>query len=1199
MMMAFRTLCVVFLLLAKVCGKANLNNRIVGGQDAVPGSWPWQVSLQACGSHFCGGSLINNGWVLSSAHCFGSYMASQVTVKLGLYTLEGYNAYRESRWLANVIIHPDYKKEQYDNDIALLQLSSVVTFNDYITPVCLAETGSTFHNGTMTWVTGWGKICDKGVVCGSVKRNYISSQACSPLALAGTWPWMASLQLNGTHVCGGTLIAQRFVMSSADCFSSSSNPSDWTVKLGRLNQNGSNPNEVSVNVTNITFSTSAGNNIVVLKLSTTPTLSDFIQPICVDFGNTNFNIGTQCWAAGWGSGGGAQQTLQQFHTTIEDCGNVSSSNSICIDPIPLEQTQRGGPLMCQIGETWIQAAVLTFTSNSMNSTTNSTNSSDVSPSSTNIQAFTTISSFSAFLNFTLSSALSISPYITPVSVAAAGSTIKNGILTWVIGWGNIRVGAVVCGYVKSKNFSGAGSPLASAGVQITTIADTGCHSQLNVCGIANRNTRIVGGLDADPGAWPWQVSLQAYGSHFCGGSLINNGWVLSAAHCFGSYIASQVTVKLGLYTLEGNNAYRQSRWLSNVIIHPDYKKGKFHNDLALLQLSSVVSINDYITPVCLAETGSTFHSGTLTWVTGWGKIGDEVNLPSPGILQEVPVQIIGNKQCYCLYGGFKFSFYFENITNTLCAGLLEGGRDACQGDSGGPLVIRQGFQWIQVGIVSFGEVCAHPNAPGVYTRVSQYQNWIIQEITTNQPGFIKYTSCGIDDDLQVTCTGLPSAIVCGSAQLNTLSGTGSTLASAGTWPWMASLQLNGIHICGGTLIAQQFVMSSADCFSSSSNPSDWTVKLGRLNPNGLNPNEVSVNVTNISFSTSGNNNIAVLKLATTPTLSDFIQPICVDFGNTNFSISTQCWVAGWGSGGGAQQTLQQLNTTIVDCGNVSSSNSICIKAIPLEQGGTQSLMGDSGGPLVIKQGNQWIQAGIVSFGFGCALPFFPGVYTRVSQYQDWINAIITTNQPGFVTYNTSNGTDSDQQMTCNVSPFFHIPIQPPVVCGSAKRNNVSEADSSLASAGTWPWMASLHLNGTHICGGTLIAQRFVMSSADCFSSSNKSSDWSVKLGWLDQTDSNSNGVSVCVSNISFGTSASNNIAVLKLATTPNLTDFIQPICVDFGKNSFSIGTQCWVAGWGSGGGAQQTLQQITTTIVDCGNASPSNSICIKAIQLDE
>ncbi|XP_060748465.1 transmembrane protease serine 9 isoform X2 [Tachysurus vachellii] len=484
----------------------------------------------------------------------------------------------------------------------------------------------------------------------------------------------------------------------------------------------------------------------------------------------------------------------------------------------------------------------------------------------------------------------------------------------------------------------------------------GCRSQLNVCGIASLNTRIVGGQNAVQGSWPWQVSLQV-SSHFCGGSLINNGWVLSAAHCFNSISYTSVTVKLGMYALAGSNPNSVSRSIAAAYIHPNYSDSTSDNDLSLLQLSSPVTFTTYITPVCLAAAGSTLFTNLQTWITGWGNINTGVSLPSPGILQEVQVPIIGNRQCNCLYR-------VGSITdNMVCAGLLQGGKDSCQGDSGGPLVIKQGSQWVQAGIVSFGNQCALPKFPGVYTRVSQYQGWINQIITTNEPGFLTFTSSGTNSDLQVSCTGLPpvtttapttvAPVVCGSANLNNIPSTNSPLASAGAWPWMASLQLNGSHVCGGTLIAQQFVMSSADCFSRSSQPSDWTVKLGRLNQNGSNPNEVNVSVANITFSNGSSNNIAVLMLSTTPTLSNFIQPICVDLGNSNFSIGTQCWAAGWGSGGGVQQTLQQFNTTIVSCGNTSSSNSICINAIQLEQTHT-------GGPLMCRSGQSWVQIAVLT-----------------------------------------------------------------------------------------------------------------------------------------------------------------------------------------------------------------------------------------------
>ncbi|KAK1797993.1 hypothetical protein P4O66_000749 [Electrophorus voltai] len=428
------------------------------------------------------------------------------------------------------------------------------------------------------------------------------------------------------------------------------------------------------------------------------------------------------------------------------------------------------------------------------------------------------------------------------------------------------------------------------------------------------------------------------------------------------YTASQVTVYLGTETLHGTNMNQVFRSVTSVTIHPNYDANTVNNDLALLQLSSTVTFTPYITPICLAASGSTFFNGTLSWVTGWGNIATGASLPSPGYLQEVQVPIIGNKQCFCLYGG--------GITgNMICAGALPGNKDPCNGDSGGPLVIKQGSIWIQAGIVSFGkdQGCAQANDPGAFTRVSQYQNWINQVITSNQPGFVTYTSSGTNADLNVSCSNLPPAttvvttttmttappVLCGNANLNDLSGAGTGLASAGMWPWMASVQRNGTHVCGGTLIAAQFVMSSADCFFGATNGSDCTVILGRLMQNGSNSNEVSIKVANIMFSNTSQNNIAVLQLTVKPMLSNYIQPICVDQGSNNFAVNTQCWTAGWGSGGGAQQTLQQINTSLVSCDSASASTSICTQAFPLEQS-------ERGGPLMCKVGASWFQAAVLT-----------------------------------------------------------------------------------------------------------------------------------------------------------------------------------------------------------------------------------------------
>uniref|UniRef100_A0A8C4E3A9 chymotrypsin n=1 Tax=Dicentrarchus labrax TaxID=13489 RepID=A0A8C4E3A9_DICLA len=144
-----------------VCGSAPLNKlgtKIVGGEGAAAGSWPWMASLQHNSEHFCGGSLINNQWVLTAAHCLNS--TSDLIVYLGGNAAVDPNPNAVYRTVSQIINHPNYNNETNNNDISLLRLSSPVKFTDYIRPVCLAANGSVFEAETTCWVTGWGDIAE-------------------------------------------------------------------------------------------------------------------------------------------------------------------------------------------------------------------------------------------------------------------------------------------------------------------------------------------------------------------------------------------------------------------------------------------------------------------------------------------------------------------------------------------------------------------------------------------------------------------------------------------------------------------------------------------------------------------------------------------------------------------------------------------------------------------------------------------------------------------------------------------------------------------------------------------------------------------------------------------------------------------------------------------------------------------------------
>ncbi|XP_015252692.1 PREDICTED: coagulation factor VII-like [Cyprinodon variegatus] len=236
--------------------------------------------------------------------------------------------------------------------------------------------------------------------------------------------------------------------------------------------------------------------------------------------------------------------------------------------------------------------------------------------------------------------------------------------------------------------------------------------------------RIVGGTECPKGECPWQVLLKYKGEGFCGGVIYEPTWILTASHCLTDTDPRFLKVVAGEHDTRVNESTEQVIQVEEIIMHQNYVMRTVDNDIALLRLASPIVYSPYAVPICLPTrtlAERELWAVDLHTVSGWGKRSE--NGPISVLLRRTKVPRIRKQTCVEQSG-------VPLTENMFCAGYFDGRSDSCKGDSGGPLVTKYKKTYFLLGIVSWGKGCARPGNYGIYTRVSNYLEWIHNQTAT-------------------------------------------------------------------------------------------------------------------------------------------------------------------------------------------------------------------------------------------------------------------------------------------------------------------------------------------------------------------------------------------------------------------------------------------------------------------------------------
>uniref|UniRef100_H3A8Q2 Ovochymase 2 n=1 Tax=Latimeria chalumnae TaxID=7897 RepID=H3A8Q2_LATCH len=691
-------------------------------------------------------------------------------------------------------------------------------------------------------------------------------------------------------------------------------------------------------------------------------------------------------------------------------------------------------------------------------------------------------------------------------------------------------------------------------------------------------SRIVGGRNAVRGGWPWQVHLRIRNNQVCGGSIINELWVITAAHCVASIDESEVdflTVTVGEYNLHEAEEEEENFSVSKVIIHPKFNAYlAISYDIALLQLHANITFGKMVRPVCLPQKDEKFAEGTLCVATGWGRTTEKGNLAV--VLQEVDLPILDDLICSDVLTSLGFPPLDDSM---ICAGFPDGGRDACKGDSGGPFVCKRASGiWTLMGITSWGMGCARSwgdqynqteerGTPGVYSRVAYLMDFIHQYVTMelDYSQFEKvlsqrwlYTSSKKNQILDNSsraekgCLDIEMQVACDYDYLALYSSNRQLVVESGVFQ-SPPPQKKTSKVCGSAPIPPVVIESN-----------QATIKFVSDNTDGGKGFELSytaVDKESEAAAASGCGSVAVLveegKIDT------------ISYPEKYPSKATCHWFINAPEDHIIKLEFEDFAVEpSVGCHNdyVTIYSNIDEKELLAELCGLEKPS-----PIMSTDNKMFIR--FQSDGEN-NFKGFKADYYFIASVKGLRKPMPSLSPPPQV--NIVESIMIVIHYMCGVPP-----IQP-------KWLELQITEGEEAYPHSWPWQVRLSYVGNHVCGGTILSVDWILTAAHCVHFVKVPFLLTVVAGDHDRAQKESSEQVTEIKSIFVHKNYKNgshdyDIALLQLSTPLYYDDYVRPACLPCTENAPTPSSLCIVTGWGAineGGQLVNRLQQLHVPILN-------------------